>query len=366
MLTQVAPVVSPFAIVTLSEIAALHDCNASELRTYLALALHAGADGDCWPGRRRLAAITGQSRENVSRSTAALAACGLIEKELTPTGRVLYHLPLHRRPSSAAPVPVPVPEPPRIELDTPPVSDPEPQEPTIEPTQTREREPDPAPPAAPVAAPLTLDVLRQAKTTAPDGVPERWIAVGQTLRPDLPVAVIRQSAEVFLDYHRSQGTVLTDWLPAWRIWVRRERAPQGPPCARTPRAQPTAPSPAGSAHDDAVAQETAQEAAAKFAAQMARYGAVLGEGGLWVRPAAAASSEPAPATPARCLEPALRPLTTPKLDAAILAAIHTGATLAEVKALRARTAAGEALREGAAAESGVDAPGPGAERRVPC
>ena len=357
MLTQVAPVVSPFAIVTLSEISALHDCNASEIRTYLALALHAGADGDCWPGRRRLAAITGQSRENVSRSTSALTACGLIEKELTPTGRVLYHLPLHR--------PGPAKAGHRGLLDTPPVSDPKPLEQTTI-HQTTEREPDPAPSTAPVAAPLALDVLRQAKTTAPDGVPERWIEMGLTLRPDLPVAVIRQSAEVFLDYHRSKGTVLTDWLPAWRIWLRRERAPQGPPCAPTPRAQPTAPSPYDSAHYGAVAQETAQEAAAKFAAQMARYGAVPGEGGIWARPAAAASSEPVPVTPARCLEPALRPLTTPKLDAAILAAIHTGATLAEVKAMRALTAAEGSLREGASTESGVDAPGPGAGRRAPC
>ena len=96
MLIQVAPVVSPFAVITLSEISALHACNGSELRTYLALALHAGPDGACWPGRRRLAEITGQTKANVSRSTAALAASGLIEKELTPTGRVLYHLPLHR------------------------------------------------------------------------------------------------------------------------------------------------------------------------------------------------------------------------------------------------------------------------------
>ena len=366
MLIQVASVVSPFAVVALSEISALHDCNASEIRTYLALALHAGPDGDCWPGRRRLAEITGQSRENVSRSTSALAACGLIEKELTPTGRVIYHLPLHRRPSSAAPVPVPEPGPPRIELDTPPVSGPEPVEQTREPTHTREREPDPVPPTDPVAAPLSQEELRKTKTTAPDGVPERWIEAGQTLRPDLPVAVIRQSAEVFLDHHRSKGTVLTDWLPAWRIWLRRERTPKGPPCAHKPLANPTAPSPYGSAHYGAVAQETAQEAAAKFAARMARYGAIPGEGGIWARPVAAASSGLVPATPACSLKPALRPMTMPKRDTAILAAIQNGATLAEVKAMRALAAAGGSLREVAAAEPGVDATGPGDGRSAPC
>lgn len=363
MLIQVASVVSPFAVVTLNEISALHDCNGSEIRTYLALALHAGPDGDCWPGRRRLAEVTGQTKANVSRSTAALATCGLIEKELTPTGRVIYHLPLHRRP--AALVPVPERAPPGIELDTPPVSDPTPIEQTTI-NQETEREPDPVLPADPVAAPLSQDVLRQAKTTAPDGMPESWIEVGQTLRPDLPVAVIRQSAEVFLDHHRSQGTVLTDWLPAWRNWLRRERAPQGPPFARKPLAPPTALSPYGSAHYGAVAQETAQEAAAKFAAQMARYGAVPSEGGTWARPVAAAASVPVPATPARSLKPTLKLMTPPKLDAAILAAIQTGATLAEVKALRALTAAGGSLREVTVAESGVDATGPGDGRRAPC
>lgn len=366
MLIQAASVVSPFAVVLLNEISALHACNASEIRTYLALALHTGPDGACWPGRRRLAEITGQTKANVSRSTSALAACGLIEKEFMPTGRVVYHLPLHRRPSSAAPVPVP--EPPRIELDTPPVSDPEPVEQTREPTKTREREPDPAPAPNPVAGPLSQEELRKAKTTAPDGVPERWIEAGQTLRPDLPVAVIRQSAEVFLDHHRSKGTVLTDWLPAWRIWLRRERTPKGPPCAHKPLANPTALSPYGSAHYGAVAQETAQEAAAKFAARMARYGAVPGEGGTWARPAAAASSGPVPATPACSLKPAPRTMTMtmPMRDEAILAAIQNGATLAEVKAMRALAAAGGSLREVAAAEPGVDATGPGDGRRAPC
>ena len=356
MLIQVAPVVSPFAVITLSEISALHACNGSELRTYLALALHAGPDGDCWPGRRRLAEITGQTKANVSRSTAALAASGLIEKELTPTGRVLYHLPLHR--------PCPAKAGNRGLLDTPPISDPEPLEQTREPTNTREREPDPVPPTDPVAAPLSQDVLRKIKTAPPDGLPQAWIEVGQTLRPDLPVAVIRQSAEVFLDYHRSKGTVLTDWLPAWRLWLRRERAPQGPPFARPPLAPPTAPSPYGSANYGAVAQETPEEAAANFAARMAGYGAVPGEGGIWARPTAAAASVPVPATPACPLNPAPRPLTPP--DAAILAAIQNGATLAEVKAMRALAAAGGSLREGAAAAAGVDAPGPGDRRGAPC
>ena len=298
--------VPPFATISLGELDSLHDCNASEVRTYLALALHAGPDGDCWPGRRRLAEITGQSRENVSRSTSALAALGLIEKAATPTGRVIYHLPLHRR--TVAPVPLPEPVPPGIELDTPPVSGLTPIEQTTINKET-ERESDPEPPADPVAAPLSQEVLRTVKTAPPDGVPQAWIEVGQALRPDLPVEVIRNSAEVFLDHHRAKGTVLTDWLPAWRIWLRRERTPKGPPLAPKAFATPTVPSPYSGANYGKVAQETAQEAAERFAATMERYGARPGEGGTWNRPGVAVPSPtPTPATAA----PAADPLPAPR------------------------------------------------------
>lgn len=307
--------VPPFATITLGEISHLHDCNASEVRTYLALALHAGPDGDCWPGRRRLAEITGQSRENVSRSTSALAALGLIEKAATPTGRVIYHLPLHRR--TVAPVPLPEPVPPGIELDTPPVSGLTPIEQTTINKET-ERESEPEPPAAPVAEPLSQEVLRQIKTAPPDGVPQAWIEVGQALRPDLPVEVIRNSAEVFLDYHRAKGTVVTNWLPAWRNWLRRERPPKAPQFAHKPLATPTVPSPYSGAHFGKVAQETAQEAAEKFAAQMARYGAVPGEGGTWNRPGVAVPSPTPtllPATPQRTVKSENSSLLSPRLTA---------------------------------------------------
>lgn len=302
-----------FAVITLGEIDSLHDCNASEVRTYLALALHAGPDGDCWPGRRRLAEITGQSREHVSRCTSSLEAAGLIEKEVTPAGRLIYHLPLHGRPSPSVSEREPTPCP----IGHPPVPDQAPIEQTREQT-IEQREADPEPLAAPVAEPLSREVLRKIKTAPPDGVPQAWIEVGQALRPDLPVEVIRNSAEVFLDHHRAKGTVLTDWLPAWRIWLRRERTPKGPPLAPKAFATPTVPSPYSGMNYGKVAQETAQEAAERFAATMEKYGAMQGEGGTWNRPGVAVPSPTPtlpPAAPQRTVKSENSSLLSPRLTA---------------------------------------------------
>ena len=278
--------VPPFATITLGEISQLHDCNGSEVRVYLALAAHAGSDGKCWPGRRRLAEITGQTQQHVSRCTSSLEAAGLIEKSQTPTGRVIYHLPLHRAcPAKAGS---------RCLLGTLPVSDPEPIEQTN--FNSEQREADPIPPADPVAAPLSQD-LRKAKTSAPDGVPQAWIEAGQVLRPELSIETIQQSAEVFLDHHRAKGTVLTDWLPAWRIWLRRERTPKGPQFAHKPLATPAVPSPYVSPNYGQTAQETAQEAAERFAATMEKYGATQCEGGTWNRPGVVDGPTPTPIIP---------------------------------------------------------------------
>ena len=53
------------------------------------------------------------------------------------------------------------------------------------------------------------------------------------MRPELPTETIRASAEKFLDHNRAKGTVLADWLPAWRNWIRRERAPRATQTAST-------------------------------------------------------------------------------------------------------------------------------------
>lgn len=286
--------VPPFAIITLNEISQLHDCNGSEVRIYLALAAHAGPDGDCWPGRRRLAEITGQSREHVSRSTSALEAAGLIEKSQTPTGRTIYHLPLHRRPLVSEQEPTP------CQTGHPPMPDPAPI--TDQTTDQEQREADPAPFAEPTAA-LSQEVLHQAKVTAPETVPDSWIEQGRALRPDLDEATIKNSALIFLDTARAQGRQLVDWQAGFAAWLRRERTPKGPKIAHKPLATPAVPSPYASPNYGKVVQETAQEAAAKFAAQMARYGAVPGEGGTWTRPGAAVPVTPQAPAPVAAADP---------------------------------------------------------------
>jgi hypothetical protein len=88
--------------------------------------------------------------------------------------------------------------------------------------EQREREPDPAP-----ALSVSEKVVHlAAKTGAPDQFPPEWIEAGRLLRPDLPVETIERSGAIFLDHHRAKGTQLVNWLPAWRNWLRRERAPQ--------------------------------------------------------------------------------------------------------------------------------------------
>ncbi len=290
--------VPPFATITLGEISHLHDCNGSEVRVYLALAAHAGPDGKCWPGRRRLAEITGQTPQNVSRCTSSLEAAGLIEKSQTPTGRVIYRLPLHRAcPAKAGS---------RCLLGTPPVSDPEPIEQTREQTKNQ-REAEPEPTVEP--APLSQEVLRTVKTTAPDTVPQSWIEQGRALRPDLDEVTIRNSGAIFLDTSRANGRQLVDWQAGFTAWLRRERAPKGPPMAYKPRSAPT---PYAGPVSGTVAQETAQEAAERFAAQMQRYGAVPGEGGMWTPPRVSAtpSTPSTPSTPAAGPRPAPRPRLT--------------------------------------------------------
>jgi hypothetical protein len=100
--------------------------------------------------------------------------------------------------------------------------------------EQREREPDPAP-----ALSISEKVVHlAAKTGAPDQLPLEWIEAGRLLRPDLPVEVIDKSGAIFLDHHRAKGTQFVNWLPAWRNWLRRERAPQA-----APQARPAAPAP---------------------------------------------------------------------------------------------------------------------------
>jgi hypothetical protein len=314
----------PFAVIEIGEISALQACSSSEIRTYLALAVHADEAGDCWPGRRRLADITAQSREHVSRATSSLAAAGLIEKQVTPTGRLIYHLPLHHGTAASGT--------PQCQPWHPPVPTPAPVEQSIEPTKNQERavEPEPAPPEPALAVSLSEEGLHKIKTSPPDGVPASWIDAGRLLRPDLSAEAVRQSGEVFLDHHRAKGTELADWLPAWRNWLRRERAPKAPPFAHKPLATPAAPSPysswTGGVAPYCRPVETAEQAAAKFEERMKRLGAVRAPDGGWLPPSSVPAAEVPPTPRAVALTQTLSPEEVRRI--AVLAA--NGASLREV------------------------------------
>ncbi len=265
-------------------------CAGSEWRVYSVLALHTNNDAECWPGRQRLAAMTGLLPDHVSRALGKLEGRGLIQRRTSPTGLTVYTLPLHRTlPRLVAAPAESLPELVGI----------------TDQNSTDQREADPLPPTEPAPVALSQDSLRRVKTLAPDGAPESWIEAGRLLRPELSIETIQQSAEVFLDHHRAKGTVLVDWLPAFRVWLRRERAPKAPPMAHKPLTTPTAASPYSATSYGQTAQETAQEAAEKFAAQMAKYGAMQGADGAWARPTAVQEPASIPAT----LPPTRRTLT---------------------------------------------------------
>lgn len=193
---------------------------------------------------------------------------------------------------------------------------------------------EPEPTAEPVAVALSSEALRAVKTLVPDGVPASWIEAGQVLRPDLPVEVIRSSAEVFLDHHRAKGTVLTDWLPAWRNWLRRERAPKGPQTAHKPLASPTGLSPYSNWPTGPAPicrpMESPEQAAARFAEAMQRYGAVPGEGGVYTRPITVQTPATGTGTPATAVRPQRSQKLTPDAVRRIAAIAAAGGSLREV------------------------------------
>lgn len=313
-----------FATLTFAEIEAMRRCAGSEWRVYSVLALHANNDGECWPGRQRISALTDLLPDHVSRALGKLEGRGLIQRRTSPAGLTVYTLPLHRTlPKLVAAPAEPLPELVGITDHIP--------------TDQREQAPE-----TPVSEPpaVSLSDLRQVKTAAPDGIPASWIEAGKLLRPDLPVEVIRQSAEVFLDHHRAKGTALTNWLPAWRNWLRRERAPKGPQFAHKPLVQPTAATPYVSVNYGQVAQETAEEAAERFAAQMARYGAVPGEGGAWSRPGVGVPVTPQAPAPVAAADPLPLPRPRPRV------------TADQVRQIAELAAAGTSPKEVAAALAG--------------
>jgi hypothetical protein len=185
--------------------------------------------GSCFPSEEQMMARLGCSRPALTRWIGIAVATGYLERWHYGHGvgnrRYNYRAAFPDE-TGAPPAPAPAPAEignilslPPAEIGNFPADKPWP---SFNPEQ-REREPDPPAPALSVSEKI---VHLAAKTGAPDQLTPDWIEAGRRLRPDLPVETIDKSGAIFLDHHRAKGTQLVDWLPAWRNWLRRERAPQ--------------------------------------------------------------------------------------------------------------------------------------------
>ena len=255
------PTRTPFAQITRPFISDPR-INLREFRVYTALlTFPPGDNGERWPSRETIGRLTGLPPKVVSRTTSRLQDLGWLVKfgdggrsrtaryivfdQAQPPGVILnYHtanrtpdtaqddLPIHPQTDPVDPVNPPQNEPglsPKggqngegQEVDYLDAVDK--REPATEPARPE--------PAAASVPPLSVP-LRNPKTEAPENVPEAWIDQAALMRPELPTETIRASAEKFLDHNRAKGTVLADWLPAWRNWIRRERAPRATQTAST-------------------------------------------------------------------------------------------------------------------------------------
>lgn len=211
-----------FASINHAELAVLQSCTGIEIKVYLALAIHADETNRCWPGRARVASLAGILPVHVSRATNTLANKGLLIKEILPSGKILYTLPLHPIPQQAEPVPRPVPHryqgryPEHISEQTKEQREPVRPEPA-------NREPDKPPLSTP-------KVKIESRIGLPEDwkLPEDWLEQTRQERPDLDLAVIQASAENFRDYQISQGRQSANWRYEWRRWIRRERSQRNP------------------------------------------------------------------------------------------------------------------------------------------
>ena len=229
MLSLATPASTPskqFAQVFLDTLSsALSGCTRSELLTYTSLAAHADPQGHCWPGRERLSALTGLDIHHISRATRGLVEKGIIRKDAV--GRRVHYTLLDRVSASASrPVPI---RSPRTEQKIQNQK----SAPATEPSRIE-------PPDSPTAL-CSQEILQTLKTPPPDGIPDSWIELARQLRPDLAVELIEQSAEVFLNHFRAKGTLLKQWVYAWKNWIKKERAPRTPkPPSRDSRYSHTA------------------------------------------------------------------------------------------------------------------------------
>ncbi len=252
----------PFAQIFLATLAeSLSGCTRSEILTYTALSAHADPAGHCWPGRARLSELTGLDVHHVSRATSALAAKGIIRKRVVAGRRVHYTLLDRALRSRNQPVPICAPITDQQDLNPKEPCQPAPPLPPTaalsfeEPTQPQNPELDFV-----ALAPADVAVI---KTPPPDCIPELWIGLARELRPDLSLDHIQKSADTFLDHYRAKGTVLRQWIYAWKNWIKRERVPKPRPIKPVPP-QPTPLSAEERAERDAIVAERmrmAEEAA---------------------------------------------------------------------------------------------------------
>lgn len=222
---------SQFAIIPLATLANLAECSRTEILAYTALAAHADETGYCWPGRARLATLTGLDPTRISKATAGLVAKGLIRKDYTPRSHVAYTL-LSEYPRQISGVPKLTPR--TDHQNSKETERPGKILPPLPPTaalvfsekpSTQHPEPTPATPAAP---------LETLKTPPPDCVPDSWLEDARQIRPDIPLPQLTTTASVFLDHYRAKGTTLKTWRYAWLGWIRKERVYKGAKAAPKP------------------------------------------------------------------------------------------------------------------------------------
>ena len=226
-----------FALIPFSTLQALSGTvTRSGILVYCALATHADPSGHCWPGRSRLAEITGLSERQISRATAELATKGLLRKTYRSNGGVDYFL-LPVTPAASQ-------TPPPDMVVTSPLTSVSPRtDQGSDQKEQREPEPDPPPPPEPepelppIGAPSIPDPDQQpakAKVVplpSKTMLPEDWELPGdyrdwaEHRRPDLADR-LDAIASNFADYHASKGTRSASWIAEWRIWINRERAPK--------------------------------------------------------------------------------------------------------------------------------------------
>jgi len=239
---SVTPKREPCAVIPLSVVRDMFgNVTRSGILTYCALATHADQVGHCWPGRARLAEITGLTERQISRATAELEKKGLLRKSYRANGMVDYYLlPVTNQatPPDTGVIPPLTTASPRTDQGT---NQKEQREPTIPEPAGIEPEPanvpaDAAPsePATPPDPPKAPVIPIPSKTSLPENweLPDDYRQWATQARPDLADR-LDAIATNFADYHASKGTRSASWIAEWRRWINRERAIKGPSQART-------------------------------------------------------------------------------------------------------------------------------------